>query len=400
MRLRFFASVRGTYDSGLTAVRFQSNGAPTNSSGYGYGAIGGIYGYKEWRRTQLMGSYMLGYQDYAKSANTGAGINQSVSLGLTHMLSRRITFQSSIRGSSLTRSFGSGYGFIRPGEETDPVNDDQGLDDVYDNRTYRISNSNSMVFQLTPRVQTAATGGGFLTKRTGSLVSVSGVFASGDISRRITRTQTLSINYNFSQFNYSNRYGNTFMQGVGLGWGMALGRRWELGLNGGITMIKIDSLRNIILDPAIAAIIGQTHGTETLYRESFYPIYQARLMGNFRRSNMSIRYGQRITPGNGSFLTSRMESGGVSYGFTGVRKMNVTLISGFNRMHNLMINSAQGTNLYAGVVAGYQLRSDLQFNVSVIGRQFESAATDFSRRGVRVAVGLSYSPGEVPLALW
>lgn len=400
MKIRFFASVRGTYDSGLTAVRFQPDGTPTKSGGYGYGGTAGLYGYKEWRRTQLMGGYIFGYQDYARRSNTGAGINQSITLGLTHQFSPRLTFQSSVRGSSLTRAYGFGYGFTRPGEEIDPVHDESMMDEVYDNRIYRVSNSNSLIYQLNARTQVAANGGAFLTKRTGGLVSVRGVFAGGDISRRITRTQTVSFNYNFSEYNYSGRYGNTVMQGVGLGWGTALGRRWELGLNGGISMVEIDSLRNVVLDPAIAAIIGQTQGTETFYRRSFYPIYQARLSGNFRRSVFTARYGQRITPGNGSFMTSRSENGGVAYSLTGIRKVNVTFLSGFNRLHNLMINSARGINYYAGVTAGYQLRSDLQFNVSVIGRRFESQATDFHRQGVRVAVGLSYSPGEVPLALW
>ncbi len=401
MRLRFFASVRGTYDSGLTAVRFNSDGSPTKSSGIGYGGVAGVYGYKEWRRTQLMGSYLFGYQDYARTTNAGAGINQSINLGLTHRLSPRITFNSSIRGASLSRAYGFGYGgFGRPGEDLDPGYDDSLMDEVYDNRIYRVTNSNSMIFQLTPRVQTAATGGAFLTKRTGSLTSVSGVFAQGDISRRLTRTQTISVNYNFSEFNYSNRYGNSVIQGVGIGWGTALGRRWELNLNGGASMVEIDSLQNVRLDPAIAAIIGQTHGTETFYRRSIYPTYQAGLAGNFRRSTFTARYGQRITPGNGTFLTSRNEMGNVSYSFNGIRKMNLALIGGFNRRSNLMLNAAKGTNVFAGVTAGYQLRSDLQFSVSVIGRRFESTGTDFARQGVRVMVGLSYSPGEVPLALW
>lgn len=399
VRFRFFGSVRGVYDSGLTAARITPNGERVNANGLGYEFNGGIYGMKAWRQTQLFLGYVGGYRNYVSSAS-GSGSNHSLNLGLSHQVNQRLSFQSTIAGSTINRAYGFGNGFVRPGQESDPAFNFGAMNEVYDSRMYMVSNSNSLIYQLSARSQVSATGGYFLNKRSRSLISAAGVFANGDYSRRITRTQTISVNYNFNQFNYSGQYGNSFIQGVGLGWSMGLGRRWELALNGGATLVESDSLRTVLLDPEVAAIIGQPTGTEAVYRRSYYPNYQARLMGRFRRSSVSGGYRQTILPGNGAFLTSRVESASGAYNFNGIRKVNFAVVAQYNRLHNLMLTSARASNLTAGFNVGYQLRHDLQATLSVMGRRFESPTSNYNADGVRIAIGLAYSPGEVPLALW
>lgn len=400
VRFRFFGSARAVYDSGLTGVRLETTGEPSNFNGYGWEFTGGVYGMKNWKRTQVSLGYAGGYRDYA-SSGAGSGQSHSLLLGVTQTINPRVIFNSTVSAATVTRAYGYGYGFQRPGNQTDPAFDLAPTDDVYDSRITFITNSNSMVFQLSPRMQASANGGVFLTKRAGALISGQGIFAGGDLSKRLTRTQTISVNYNFNRFNFSNRYGGSFIHGVGVGWGVALSRRWELSLNGGVARVESEGVQNVVLSPEVAAIIGQTHAAQAFYRKSYYPTYQGRITGKFRKYSVAGGYRQNIMPGNGSFLTSRVESATAGYSYNGFRKINIGAMANYNRLNNLLLTSGRATSMSAGVNVGYQLRRDVQLTFSAMARRFDSGGSStFNRDGVRLAVGIAYSPGEIPLALW
>jgi hypothetical protein len=395
--MRFFGSVMGIYDSGLTAYYSSSSNA-SNSSLWGYNLRGGVYGTKAWRKTDLSLSYVGGYTGYT-GASGFDGTDQSLILGVSHSFNRKLFLQSSLVGSMWNRAYGYGYGYFTPGQAVDPALNPLPLQDIYDSTTYTVTNSNTLGYQFSPRTSIGATGGPFVTKRTNSLVSVAGIFASGDISRRITRSQTLTAAYTFNQFNFSQRYGNSAISMVSLGWAWR-GRRWDANVTVAGAKVESEGLEIVQLDPAIAAIVGFSQGTQAYYKLNYYPTFRGLIASRFRRSTVGLTAYRQIMPGNGVMLTS-LTTGAYGYAsYTGLRKWTMSARIGGSQYKGLIRFTNSTTNFDAGGQVGYQLRSDLQFTASMYYRKQVTTGTEFRRDGFRVAVGLSYSPGDIPLALW
>ncbi len=397
VRMRFFGSVMGIYDSGLTAY-YSSSSDASNSSLWGYMVRGGVYGTKSWRKTDLSLSYAGGYTAYTRSSGFN-GTNQSLVIGLSHSINKRLFLQSSVIGTIWNRAYGYGFGYFTPGQALDPALNPLPLDDIYDSTTYTFTNANTLGYQFTPRTSFGATGGPFVTKRTNTLISVAGIFASGDISHRITRSQTLTAAYTFNQFNFSGRYGNSAITMASLGWAWR-GRRWDANLTAAIARIESEGLEMVQLDPAVAEIVGFSTGTQAYYKLNYYPTFRALLASRFRRSTVGVTAFRQIRPGNGVILTS-LTTGGYAYAsYTGLRKWTMSARTGVAQYKGLIRFTNSTTNFDAGGQVGYQLRSDLQFSAAMYYRKQSTSGTDFRRDGFRITVGISYSPGDIPLALW
>jgi hypothetical protein len=395
--MRFFGSVMGIYDSGLTAYS-SSNSDTTNSSLWGYLVRGGVYGVKSWRKTDLSLSYVGGYTAYTQSSGF-SGVNQRLMIGLSHSFNRRLFVQSSILGSMWNRAYGWGYGYFTPGQSLDPATNPVPEDDIYDSTTYTFTNSNTLGYQFSPRTSIGATGGPFLTKRSGGLISVGGIFAAGDISHRITRSQTLTAAYTFNQFNFSGQYGNSAISMVSLAWAWR-GRRWDANVTAAGAKIESEGLEIVKLDPAIAAIVGFSEASQAYYKLNYYPTFRGLIASRFRRSTVGLTAFRQILPGNGVMLTS-LTTGFYGYAsYTGLRKWTMSARIGASQYKGLIRFTNSTRNFYAGGQVGYQIRPDLQFTAAVYYRNQVTTGTDFQRDGVRVTVGLSYSPGDIPLALW
>lgn len=397
VRMRFFGSVQGVYDSGLTAYSADT-GTVSNVSAWGVQVRGGVYGVKNWRRTDLSLNYIGGYRAYTKETGMN-GTDQSLMVGLSHNFSPKMFFQTSNTGSILQRAYGWGFGYLTPGQTGDPVFNPTPGQDIYDSTIYSVSNYNTLGYKFTPRLSAAASGGPFLTKRSNSLVSSFGVNANGDVSYRLNRTNTITGAYAFNQMNFSGQYGNSAVNMVSFGWGYQA-RHWELNLNASGTKIESDGAEIVQLDPIIAAIVGTNTGLRAFHRVNYYPTFRGVFNTRLPRKTFGVTGYRQVTPGNGVILTS-LNTGATGYAsYTGIHKWTMSFRTGVYQYKGLMRFFNTTTTWDIGGQAGYQVRRDLQAILSVYYRDQRTSGTDYQRNGVRIAIGLNYSPGDVPLALW
>ncbi len=401
VRFRPFASVRAVYDSGLTAFRVNPDGTVGNSLGTaGIELNGGVYGSKSWRRTQLVASYLGGYRRYPGDSPFN-GSEHSGTFGLSHAPSARLGFQSSNTAGTLIRSAAFGLSLTNPFQSSDPAFTGVPTNEVFDTRLNFFSSANTVSYALSPRLSAAATGGIFNTQRAGSLVSGSGIMAGGDLSRRFNRTSTGTIAYNFMRFSFAQQFGFSGVQEIAFAYAREVGRRFTVQLRVGGFQVENEGVETVQLSPEIAELLGTTQGARAFYRRNYFPSLRVALLGRFKAQSIGTSFARTILPGNGIILTSRNESFSAYYNYTGIRKWIISGNFAYNRMDGLLRFSQSNRTTIASVRAGYQLRRSWQVNVAFDGRiQSLSIASTLPQEATRVSVGLSWSPGDIPLAFW
>ena len=130
------------------------------------------------------------------------------------------------------------------------------------------------------------------------------------------------------------------------------------------------------------------------------PDYKGRLTRTFHTGNLVFSYSRRVNPGNGVFLTPQYESGGVSYSFTGAHRWNI----GFDGEYDRYSSLTPSIGPYQGYRGGFGLTRDLvkNFHLTLRSdyRHFDVNYALFRRSQIRASLGVAWSPGEMPLALW
>jgi hypothetical protein len=163
---------------------------------------------------------------------------------------------------------------------------------------------------------------------------------------------------------------------------------------------EVSGLQTVALNPVIAALLGQTSTIQAFYREDIYPSGDISLTRRFKTANLNFFYDQSVVPGNGVYLTSKSENGGASYSYTGIRKVNISVTGGYNRLNSL----GQGIQPYSSGTGGAGMTYTLPWSLHFVARydyhyqQIEDLT--YKHTGYRVSAGLTFSPGKVPLSLW
>jgi hypothetical protein len=399
---RPFFTARGVVDNAFTSTQLDDNGEPITLDLRGYLLSGGVYGSKQFKNSSLTLQVTGGYIDYRRSNRNFYGFNSRSTLGYTQRVGRRAVFNSSALFGTWNRTFGTGFGVTSPLQELDPAIDADIDEDVFDRRVTFFSSMNSLSYSLSPRLSASMNGGFFNTKRASGLISARGTNASGDVAYRLTRRQTISASYGYNEFNFSERYGNSFMQIIGVGYAWDMGNQWMLNLNVRGFRLETDTLQRVAISPEIAAIIGQNVGFETAYRLNYFPGFLGSLSKSFRTMSFMVSAQNTIRPGNGVFMTSRMERYGVGYSYTGIRKWNFGARVGRFERTNLMRFSGSFRTYNGGASVGYQLLPTLQLNAAALYRDILSTTSDnnFRRSGWRYTFGVSFAPGDIPISLF
>jgi hypothetical protein len=154
------------------------------------------------------------------------------------------------------------------------------------------------------------------------------------------------------------------------------------------------------INPVIAAIIGQNVGIQAAHRTNYVPDISARLSYNLQYAALGLIYRDTLTPGNGLYLTSRMELAHAFYNYEGIRYWNFGLDGGYDRLTALTQNIGAYGSYVAGGNATRILGKGFHAVLRLDGRRFDVAQGFFRHTGYGVMLGLNWSPGEVPLRPW
>jgi hypothetical protein len=156
----------------------------------------------------------------------------------------------------------------------------------------------------------------------------------------------------------------------------------------------------VAIDPVIAAITGQTQGVLATHKINYVPDFRGHLLREFRRGSLQFNYSRTVNPGNGVYLTSQYETVGGMASYIGLQHWTLGLDGGYDRYASLV----QTMGPYKGVRGGLGFTRTLfrNFYGTFRGdyRRLQVSSDFFRRDEVRLTVGVAWSPGEMPLALW
>jgi hypothetical protein len=393
---RFYGEVTGVYDSGLTPLATNGQGNILNvGSQYGEEVGFGVIGARRWRRDRLNLEYKGSYRHYNSGAFSGA--DQFLNLSYAHQLKRRLTLDLKETVGTSTLSNG-GFAYL-PLTNTDlfavPANE------LFDSRTNFLQSRVDLTWQHTARLSVGLGGEGFLVRRSSlALAGLNGYNARANVAYRITRRQTVSANYDYAYYDFQRTFGNAKLQTATLGYSIGLSRKWDFSMQAGGTRVESLGLTQVSLDPAIAAIVGRNVAVVTFFRVVYAPDAEARLIRRFDRSSLTMGYSVGVVPGNGVYLTSRQNAGTVGYSYTGYRRLTAAANASYNELSSVGQTLGKYTNVQGGFGVTYKLVQATHLQLRYDYRHYTTQNTAFQKDSQRVSVGLAFSPGETPLAIW
>jgi len=394
---RPYIGLSGVYDTGLVPVSLTTTGGIPSTDLYGEELNLGVYTYHIWKHTTLGLDYRGDFRHY--STTYWDGTDDFLSLILTHRPTKRVTF--TLRNQAGVYSFNN-YTLSSPVGFLDPNYLQLPQSGIYDNRVIFAGASGDLTYRLSSRLSFNLGGEGSLVRRQSSaLYGMTGGIARGDLEYRISRHSTVGADYRFTYFDYTRGYGNTQIQSVGFNYSTQISRQVQLSARVGGARLESQSLAEVTLDPAIAALLGESVAIQAANRLNYVPDMQVRLSDTFRHSQFTLVYMDEVVPGNGVYLTSRNNSVNASYSYSGVRHWNFGVNGSYGRITALV----QTVGAYTAYGAGFGVTRDLGRGLHTVLRldalHYDIASSvGFTHTEYRTSIGLNFSPGDVPLVLW
>jgi len=394
---RFYGEVTGIYDSGLTPLSTDSQGNLVNVGGtYGEEIGFGVIGTRQWRRDKLSVEYKGSYRNYS-NADRFSGTDQFLNLAYSHLLSRRLTLD--LKETLGTTSLANGAFSYVPLTNTDlfavPANE------LFDQRTNYLQSRVDLTWQHTARLSFGFGGEGFVVRRSSfALAGLNGYAARANAAYRLTRRQTVSASYVHTYFDFQRAFGDARVDTATLGYSVGLTRKWDFASQAGGSRVESLGLTQVALDPAIAAILGQGVSVVTFHRTVFLPTFEARLIRRFDRSALTVGYSSGVSPGDGVYLTSRQNAGTAQYSYSGYRRLTIGLNASYNNLSTLGQSLGKYTNLQGGTGITYKLVRDTHIQFRYDYRHYTTQNSFYKKDSNRISLGLAFSPGETPLAIW
>jgi hypothetical protein len=392
--LRFFAGVEGIYDTGLLPVTSDTTGQPVQPGGlYGVIAQLGAYGVHDFKRSQLSLEYKGDFRHYTNNP-TYDGIDQAMTVVYGYQKSRHFNIDSRLLAGTYSNSlFANSIAYV--GQSVTPG---QAL---FDNRTTFVEGGMDFYYQPSSRLILTAGGQGFDTVRQShALYGVRGYTLRGGIERKMSSTTRLGAFYDHNHYDYPRAFGESTIDGFSLGGTKLFDRnRLSVRLLAGGMMVQTEGVEQITLDPLVASILGVSTGVQAYYQKTFLPRGQFSIRRQFRTSALGGEYRRDINPGNGSYLTSVQEIATGGYDYTGVRKLS----AGINFRWSTF--SAIGQTLgkyreYGGNVhAAYAITSSLHATMAYNRNKQDIQVSSFTNNTSRFQLGITYSPGTIPLSI-
>ncbi|HUB78278.1 MAG TPA: hypothetical protein VMB03_05750 [Bryobacteraceae bacterium] len=403
----FSLSLMGNYTTGLLGVATNTQGQLQSTNGvFGYGATLGISGSHRWRHTTLGVDYYGNFYDYP-SATYFAGLSQGLSIGLTHQFTRHILF--TLRESAgMYTQFPPSTVTLNSSVPFDPSQSYLPTTDFYDNRTIYSSTLADVTYQASTRLSFTF-GGGYFTdlRRSADLYSAHGEVATADGQYRLSRQITVGGTFTYDQFGFSGGAGSSNIYSGTVSFSDRFTRWTELSLFAGASRVSSSFEQVVPINPAFLAILCPSGivqncnlpSTLAINNNLFWaPDLGIRLSRSFHRGVAYLAAGESITPGNGLFLTSRMQTASAGYGYSGLRKWSLN--AGLFYSRALSLGNIQGGygGLSGSVAMSHELFSHVSFVASFYATKYQSSSfSPYNRLIYTASIGLGYSSKNIPV---
>jgi len=393
---RYYGQISGVYDSALVPVSVDPAGGVPSVGGYGEEISFGAIGSRTRRKDKISLEYHGSYRHYA-NARFFDGTDQFLDLAYARRLSRHVLLD--LKEIAGTTTLANGYFNYAPLTNTDllavPTNE------LFDNPTRYLQSRADLTWLKSARLSFGFGGEGFLVRRRSvSLAGLNGYQAHANVAYRVSRRQTFSANYAYTRFDFQGFFGNSNLQFAGLGYSLGVSRRWDFASQLGGYAVHTNGVETVILDPAIVAIVGVPQVNVKFSRTNYGPMVDARLIRRFNQSSLHFGYSLGVVPGNGVYLTSRRNVGTAGYSYVGARRLTAAIDASYGTLSALGQTLGQYSNLQGGGGLTYRLMRDTHLTARYDYRHYTTQNTLYQKDSNRVTLGIAYSPGDRPLAIW
>ncbi len=355
-----------------------------------------LNGRHTWKFDQLGIIYSGNYSDY--TATRLSGLNNTLNLDYTHVISRRLAFHLVESLQSLSQNYSLENTGLEPGSSVANINlATSPFVQILDN-TVRQSNSTvSMSYQKSTRLSYEVSGSYFLIARTGAgLAGTTGYQGMADVNYRWTRKATVGAYYSFTGYRFSHNIAQSDSNGAGLIYSYALDRRTQLRTRGGVARISTRSYETIALPPELAAILGQGSTVINAYTLRLISDVSAELVRDFGREHTaSLSFAKGESPGNGVQLTSSQETITGGYSMRLGKRISANFSASYYSLESL---AQSGLGFYKGETAGFGLSREIRRGVistfRVDYRRYDISNSPLLQRDLRFTFGVAWNPRE------
>lgn len=393
--------VNFTYYGGLSGVYTNSAVPLAQGEGvhkvsfYGGSLDFGLTGSHLWRHS-MFGIDYRGNIRYDKSTHYTNGSEHALSMFYSTRPTRALQLMLAETATSSSYAFGNYT--ASAAATTDFIG--VPLTDLFDSRVYSTQTTGTMNFRQSRFVSYQITADLFKIYRTNaSLVGVNGSRIGGALRYAPTRRLGFNMGYDFSRFNFPRAYGDSNSHSIFAGFSYRPTRGWILQFSGGVYRVESVGVQNVTLVPEIADLLGVSTGIRSIYSRNWARQLMAMATYGYKRSNVRVGYNEGITPGNGVYLTSALQTATLGYSYSGLRKLSLSANANYDHYKSLF-QQLQGYSSYsAGLSSNFVIRPHVNGTLSFDLRKY-SISQGQSSVGKAVTLGIVLSPSRLPLPAW
>jgi hypothetical protein len=387
--------VSAVYDSGISRPVNADGSLGPPSTLIGTMVNWSLAGRHYFRRDMVSVSYNGNISEYS---GIGAynGSNQTISASYAHVLSRRLTLNLSGSGSILAQNSVLENQPVGP-ETIANINIASSPNiQIYDLGTKQFTSQADLTWQLTSRLSFSMGTSYFGIERDSLLLlGVTGQQARGDVNYRLTRKTTIGAYYSFNHYLYPHGFGNSATNTAGLIYSYAFNRTTQLRFRGGLSEVESLGLQTVQINPAIAALLGESSGVIDAYNTYRSTDFSAQLVKDFHggQKTASLAYARGISPGNGVFQTSQQESISATLTARVFRTYSLTVGAGRDTLRAVTQNLGRYQSEYGRLTLGRTYRRGIGLSLSGEYRYFDVDILGSVRNQLRITSGVTWGSG-------
>jgi hypothetical protein len=384
-----------TWTSGLVSNSANPATAATNESSFGTATTFSVSGRHFWREDQLGLDYNVNYNRYA-GFNAFNGTNQHLSLDYTHKFSRRLSLNVVENGSITAANYALQNPLVAPGVNVANINMAASpFAQLLDQTTRQFYTSTGVTWQQSARLSFNFSGGFFATQLTSTqLTGNTGYQAQADMSYRTTKKTTVGTYYSYSSYVYDRHVAVSDSNTVGLIYSYAFNLTTQLRLRAGISRLETLAYTQVPIDPAFAALVGQSYGIVDIYNRHATSDISAQFVKDLRHNKTAnVSFTRGIAPGNGLILVSLQETATAGFATTFFRNYHFNVNAGRNSITSQAQNIASYTYNFVGVSFSRPLPHGVISNFSATYNKYSITNEPGLRSQFIISSGVSWGPG-------
>lgn len=374
-----------------------AQGTYVSSRTVGYGVNWSLSGRHNWKFDNLGVAYSANYSDYS-GANALTGLNSSLNLDFTHIVSRKLSLHAVESLQLLSQNYALENPTLAAGSSLANINLATSPNlQILDNSVRQSGSTLSLTYHESNRLSYDLSGSYFVIGRSGqNFIGTFGYQLSSDVNYRLTPKATLGGFVSYSDYRYSHNVETSDSLGGGGIFSYSLSRSTQVRTRFGATRIESLGYASVPLPLELAAILGQAVATINAYTLRWTSDVSVQLVRDFRRNRTgSISYTHGEAPGNGVLLTSTQQAISASYAARLLRRFPASVSAVYSSLNSISQGNIgyYNSETYSFAISR-DIRKGLNSSFHIDYRRYSISNSPLLQHDLRITVGLTWSPPE------